>query len=274
MNAILEGIKLQKEKLNEVKRIVVKAGTSSLTDDDSRLDVGKIAKLVSEVMSQKRQGRTPILVSSGAIGAGLGKLGISKRPTNVPELQAAAAVGQGHLMQTYEFFFNNYEQPVAQILLTKNDFTNPERYRNMRTALEVLLNWEVIPIVNENDTVATEEIKVGDNDTLAAQVSLGVEADLLVILTDVDGLYTGNPDESPDKKLVRVVEEVTPEVESWASRAGKGFGGMYTKVQAAKLLSSKGITTLIVNSNEQDAINKVLNGQVGTMFLPQGEEKK
>ena len=110
-------------------------------------------------MSQKRQGRTPILVSSGAIGAGLGKLGISKRPTSVPELQAAAAVGQGHLMQTYEFFFNNYEQPVAQILLTKNDFTNPERYLNMRKALEVLLNWGVIPIVNENDTVATEEIK-------------------------------------------------------------------------------------------------------------------
>ncbi len=254
--------------LEKVRCIIIKAGTSSLTDEDSKLDVGKIAKLVAEVMSQKRLGRTVILVSSGAIGAGMGKMGMRKRPETMPQLQAAAAVGQGLLMQTYEFFFSNYEQPVAQLLLTKNDFTNPERYQNLRMTLKALLEWGVVPIVNENDTVATEEIKVGDNDTLAAHLALGIDAELLVILTDVDGLYTGNPRESQENVLVRVVKEITDEVESWASKAGTGFGGMYTKVQAAKRLAENGIYTVIVNGAESDAIKKAMNGTVGTLFLP------
>ncbi len=256
--------------MREARRIVVKLGTSSLTDESSRLDVGKMAKLVSELMNLKRQGKDPILVSSGAIGAGMGKMRLSERPEGMPQLQAAAAIGQGILMQTYEYLFNNYDQPVAQVLLTKDDFTNPIRYSNLKSTLETLLGWGVIPVINENDTIATEEIKVGDNDTLAAYVALGIDAELMVILTDVDGLYKGNPSEFSDSKLVEVVEEVTSEVESWASKAGKGFGGMYTKVQAAKKLAENGIPTIIANGGEPDILDRVFKENVGTLFLPGG----
>lgn len=256
--------------MREARRIVVKLGTSSLTDESSRLDVGKMAKLVSELMNLKRQGKDPILVSSGAIGAGMGKMRLSERPEGMPQLQAAAAIGQGILMQAYEYLFNNYDQPVAQVLLTKDDFTNPIRYSNLKSTLETLLGWGVIPVINENDTIATEEIKVGDNDTLAAYVALGIDAELMVILTDVDGLYKGNPSEFSDSKLVEVVEEVTSEVESWASKAGKGFGGMYTKVQAAKKLAENGIPTIIANGGEPDILDRVFKENVGTLFLPGG----
>jgi len=257
--------------LTETDRFVVKVGTSSLTDESSRLDIGKVANLVSMLMREKEKGRTPILVSSGAIGAGLGKMGHPERPEAIHELQAAAAVGQAILMQTYEIFFNNYGQPIAQLLLTMDDFTFEERRENLSATLETLLNWGVIPIVNENDTVATEEIKVGDNDTLGSYVALGAKAELMVILTDVDGLYTSNPDEGGGE-FVDVVEEITEEVESWASHAGKGFGGMYTKVQAAKRLSQGGVATVIANTNTPDALAKVLRGEIGTLFVPQGGE--
>jgi glutamate 5-kinase len=254
--------------LKDVKRFVVKVGTSSLTNEDSGLDVGKIANLVSDLMRQKRQGRQPILVSSGAIGAGMGKLKLTERPRGMPQLQAAAAIGQGILMQTYEYFFDSYDQPVAQILLTKDDFTDPIRNKNLRNTLRTILGWDVVPIINENDTVATEEIKVGDNDTLAALVSIEVDADLLVILTDVDGLYEGDPNSSNKGEFVRVVEEVTPEVEGWANKSGKGFGGMYTKLQAAKRLSEIGIPTVISNAGGVDALGRVFDGGAGTVFLP------
>lgn len=254
--------------LKTAKRLVIKAGTSSLTDESSRLDVGKMAILVSGLMYLKKQGREPILVSSGAIGAGMGRLNLNNRPENMPQLQAAAAIGQGILMHTYEYFFNNYGQPVAQLLLTKEDFTNPVRYSNLKSTVETLIEWDVIPVINENDTIATEEIKVGDNDTLAAYVAMGVNANLLIILTDVDGLYTKNPSETSESKLVETVEEVTPEIEGWASRVGKGFGGMYTKVQAAKMLAERGIPTVIVNSKEPDILKRIFITRVGTLFLP------
>jgi glutamate 5-kinase len=252
------------------ERFVVKVGTSSLTGEDSRLDVGKVASLVSMLMKEVKNGRAPILVSSGAIGAGLGRLGLP-RPEELKELQAAAAVGQGILMQTYEFFFNNYEQPIAQLLLTGDDFTDPERSKNLSNTLETLINWGVIPIINENDTVATQEIKVGDNDTIASYVTMAVDADLMVILTDVDGLYTSNPSDG-EGEFVKVVEEITPEVEGWASKAGKGFGGMYTKVQAAKRLAEEGKTTVIASSSVPDALSKVFRGEIGTLFMPKGDE--
>ncbi len=261
------------DSLAKAKRLVVKVGTSSLTDESSRLDIGKIANLVSMLMREKERGRTPLLVSSGAIGAGLGKLGRQRRPDEIHVLQAAAAVGQAILMQTYEIFFNNYGQLIAQLLLTMDDFTDEYRRENLSNTLETLLSWDVIPIINENDTVATEEIKVGDNDTLASFVALEAGAELLVILTDVDGLYTQNPSES-DGEFVDVVEAVTREVEGWASEAGKGFGGMYTKVQAAKMLSERGIPTIIANGNIPDALAKALSGEIGTMFLPQGGVNK
>ena len=254
----------------KTKRFVVKVGTSSITDDSSRLDVGKVATLVSMLMREVKNGRSPILVSSGAIGAGLGRLGLP-RPDDIQELQAAAAVGQGILMQTYEFFFNNYEQPIAQLLLTGDDFTDEERNRNLSNTLETLINWGVIPIINENDTVATQEIKVGDNDTIASYVTMAVDADILVILTDVDGLYTSNPSDSKGE-YVKIVKEVTPEVEGWASKAGKGFGGMYTKVQAAKRLSNEGKATVIACSSTPNALSKVFTGEIGTLFVPRGVE--
>ena len=255
--------------LEETDRFVVKVGTSSLTDESSRLDIGRVANLVSMLMREKERGRTPILVSSGAIGAGLGKLGKKRRPEEMHFLQAAAAVGQAILMQTYEIFFNNYGQPIAQLLLTMDDFTDDLRRGNLSNTLETLLNWGVIPIINENDTVATEEIRVGDNDTLASYVTTESNAELLVILTDVDGLFTNTPS-SGGGELVRVVERITGEVEGWASEAGKGFGGMYTKVQAAKRLSEGGIATIIANCNAFDALAKALAGEIGTLFLPNG----
>jgi glutamate 5-kinase len=253
--------------LKNVNRVVVKAGTSSLTDNNSKLDIGKIAHLVSMIMKEKTRGKEPVLVSSGAIGAGLGRLEIHGRPEKIEELQAAAAIGQGILMQTYEFFFNNYGQPIAQVLLTNEDFTDPCRYKNLSKTLNKLLEWNVIPVINENDTVATEEIKVGDNDTLASYVTSGINADMLIILTDVDGLYKGSPDEV-DGMLVKVVDKITSEIEGWASKDGKGFGGMYTKVQAAKRLAEIGIPTVIANSSEPDVISKVFKDQIGTTFLP------
>jgi glutamate 5-kinase len=254
------------KKLRKSNRIVIKVGTSSLTDDSSKLDVGKIANLVSMIMKLTSSGMTPIVVSSGAIGAGLGRLEISSRPEEMAELQAAAAIGQGILMQTYEFFFNHYGQPIAQILLTNEDFTDPHRYSNMSKTIETLLSWDVIPIINENDSVATDEIKVGDNDTLATHVTIGVKGDLLIILTDVDGLYNGKPSEKPSD-LIKIVHEVTPEVESWAGRVGKGFGGMYTKVKAAKKLADMGIPTVIANSKQPDVLNRIFTEQIGTLFL-------
>lgn len=260
---------MSREHLKNVKRLVVKAGTSNLTDERSRLDAHRIERLVEQLIGLKKLGKDIIVVSSGAIGAGIGRVNLLQRPDDISQLQAAAAIGQGILMQTYEHYFDKYHQPIAQLLLTKDDFTSTVRYENLKRTLETLVSWGVIPIINENDTVAVEEIRVGDNDTLAAHVAIGVNAQLLVILTDVDGLYTEDPSESKDGELIKVVEEVTPEVERRASRAGKGFGGMYTKVQAARRLSEEGISTVIVNGMKNDILKSVLEGNdVGTLFLP------
>lgn len=255
--------------LRNVGRVVVKVGTSSLTDEYNKLDVSKIAHLVSMIIKEKKSGRAIVLVSSGAIGAGMGRMDIRARPNQIEDLQAAAAIGQGILMQTYEFFFNNYGQAVAQILLTREDFTDPNRYSNLSKTIDKLLEWDVVPIINENDTVATDEIKVGDNDTLASYVTSGINADLLIILTDVDGLYNGDPSK-PCNKVVRLINEIDDEVESWASREGDGFGGMYTKVQAAKRLAGLGIPTVIAKSGLPDVISRVLHEQVGTLFTATG----
>ncbi len=260
-----------REQLKNIKCLVVKAGTSNLTDERSRLDPSRIRRLVEQLIELRRLGKDVILVSSGAIGAGIGRMNLHQRPNDISKLQAAAAIGQGILMQTYEHYFEKYNQPIAQLLLTKDDFTNALRYQNLRHTLETLLGWGAIPIINENDTTAVEEIKVGDNDTLAAHVSISAAAQLLIIMTDVDGLYTKNPSETRDGELVKVVEEVTSEVVGWASRAGKGFGGMYTKVQAAKRLSEEGISTIIVNGMKDDILLSVIQGEdVGTLFLPKG----
>lgn len=260
---------------SKVKRIVVKIGTSSLTDRRSRLDVNKIQKFVREVMKLRRAGKEVLIVSSGAIGAGIGRLELKERPHGIQELQASAAVGQGILMHVYEKYFSKYEQPVAQMLLTKEDFVDPTRRRNYENTLSVLLEWGVLPVINENDSVAIEEIKVGDNDLLSAYTAISAQADFLILLSDVDGLYTGDPRKDKNARLIRLVERVTPDIEKLAGKASpRGFGGMMSKVQAAKIASESGIPVVIARSDEKNVLERLLKGEeIGTIFLPKEGEK-
>lgn len=250
---------------SKVKRIVVKVGTSSLTDRNSRLDPLKVKKIVKEVVGLRRKGKEVLLVTSGAIGAGVGRLGMKERPKELPMLQAAAAVGQGILMNVYERYFGRHGQPIAQLLLTKEDFVHPERRRNLKNTLRALRRWGVVPVVNENDSVAVEEIKFGDNDLLSAHLALLSGADLLVLLSDVNGLYTGDPKREREVRLLHEVREFTPQLE----RLAKGFGGMRTKLQAAKLACSAGIPVVVARAGERNVLERLLRGEeVGTLFLP------
>ncbi len=250
-----------------VKRVVVKVGTSSLTDKNSKLDPLKVKKVVKEVMSLRRLGKEVLLVTSGAIGAGVGRLGLKRRPGELSMLQAAAAVGQGILMNVYERYFGKYGQPIAQLLLTKEDFLHPERSKNLRNTLRALRSCGVVPVVNENDSVAVEEIKFGDNDLLSAHLAILSEADLLILLSDVNGLYTGDPKREKGVRILREVREFTPQLEKLAG--GKGFGGMKTKLQAAKLVCSAGIPAVVAKAGERNVLERLLRGEeVGTLFLP------
>lgn len=262
-----------RRKFSRARRIVVKIGTSNLTDKRSRLDPRKVRKFVAETMKLRRDGKEVIIVSSGAIGAGVGRLKLGGRPKRMPQLQASAAVGQGILMQTYSKYFGERGQPVAQMLLTREDFTDPKRYRNLKNTLATLLGWGVIPIVNENDSVEVEEIRLGDNDTLSAYVAVGTHADLLVMLSDVNGLYTGDPSKDRRARLIKIVEEITPELERLAGRASsRGFGGMSTKVLAAKVASNAGIPVVIANGGEPNVLERVVSGEeLGTVFPPKGK---
>lgn len=257
-----------RKQLAKARRIVVKIGTSSITDEKHRLDPEKIGRLVSNVMGLRSRGKEVILVSSGAIGAGIGRLNLNGRPKSIPALQAAAAVGQGMLMQVYSKYFGEYQQPVAQILLTAEDFKDPRRYRNFRNMLSTLMKWGVIPIVNENDSVASDEIRLGDNDILSAYVSMGASADLLVILTDVDGLYMGYSRQGNRGKLIRTVDG-SVNVERYVDRASRGFGGMLTKIKAARMATERGIPVVIASSSEEKVLERILDGEeIGTLFLP------
>ena len=264
----------------KMRRVVVKVGTSSLTDKSYRLEPRKVEKLAREVVELKKQSKEVILVSSGAIGAGIGKLGIKQRPRDIKVLQATAAVGQSVLMSTYDRFFTKHGQTIAQLLLTHEDFFNRRRYLNLRNTLLALLKSGVVPIINENDTVAVDEIKLGDNDNLSALVASNLGADLLVILTDTEGLYTHDPrskKEGRNKKekieIISIVEEVTPEIERLAAAGsgGKtGVGGMKTKIQAAKITTRAGIPLVIANGNKADILARIVAGErVGTIFLPE-----
>ncbi|MEM2890144.1 MAG: glutamate 5-kinase, partial [Candidatus Hadarchaeum sp.] len=235
-----------RKQLAKAKRIVVKIGTSSITDENHRLDPEKIGRLVSNVMGLRSRGKEVILVSSGAIGAGIGRLNLNGRPKDIPALQATAAVGQGMLMQVYSKYFGEYQQPVAQILLTAEDFSNPRRYRNFRNMLSTLMKWGVVPIVNENDSVASDEIRLGDNDILSAYVSIGASADLLVLLTDVDGLYMGYSRQGNRGTLIKTVDG-SVNVERYVNRGSRGFGGMLTKIKAARMVTEKGIPVVIAS---------------------------
>ncbi|NLA58365.1 MAG: glutamate 5-kinase [Firmicutes bacterium] len=258
---------------HNVKRVVVKVGTSTITYPTYRLNLDRMERLVREIADLTNRGMEVVLVTSGAISAGLSRLGFSQRPATLPAKQAVAAVGQGLLMQVYEKLFAEYGQVVAQVLLTREDLRSRERYLNSRHTLLELLRYRVVPIVNENDTVAVEEIKFGDNDTLSALVAALVGADLLLVLSDVDGVNTADPRQNPDARLVDVVTSLDELAEA-AGGAGssRGTGGMVTKFQAARIACRSGIPMVIAHGGRDGVIHAAVTGaDVGTLFLPEEE---
>ncbi len=252
-------------------RIVVKVGTSTLAHSTGRMNIRHVEDLVKVLSDLKNAGHEMILVSSGAIGMGVGKLNLPGKPSDMPTKQAAAAVGQCELMYTYDRLFLQYNHTVAQILLTGEDVDHTERRENFENTMERLLELGSLPIINENDTVATAEIKVGDNDTLGAIVARCVKADLLVLLSDIEGLYTADPRKDPSAKLIPVVEEVTPEIEALAGGVGSGLatGGMATKLRAAKMVAEVGCDMIITNGEHPEVLYDIAEGKaVGTRFMP------
>ncbi|AZV41339.1 gamma-glutamyl kinase [Peribacillus asahii] len=251
------------------QRVVIKIGSSSLTSRHGEISRKKLEKLVDEIVLLKDTGYEVVLVSSGAIAAGYRKLGCLERPTTLPEKQAAASIGQGLLMETYSELFLSHGYVAAQILITRGDFSDENRYQNMRNALNVLLERGIIPIVNENDTVTIDRLKFGDNDTLSAKVAVLVNAHHLAILSDIDGLYDSDPSENSCAKLLTQVHNITPEIEKAAGGSGSkiGTGGMKSKIQAVKIAMASGISTFLGRAGTPNIImDAVLGTAKGTYF--------
>ena len=251
-------------------RIVVKVGTSTLAYGTGLLNIRRVEELCRVMSDLKNAGNEMILISSGAIGMGIGKLGLKERPSDIPTKQASAAVGQCELMYTYDKLFGEYNHTVAQILLTKEDIEHEKRCENFRNTIFRLLELGAMPIINENDTVATDEIVIGDNDTLAAIVAANVGADLLILLSDIDGLYTSDPHKHPDAKLLPVVEQLTPEILALAEGKGSalGTGGMKTKLHAAEIAMNAGIDMIIANGICPTILYNIVDGKdFGTRFI-------
>ena len=251
-------------------RIVIKVGTSTLTHGTGRLNIRRVEELCKALSDIKNAGHELVLVSSGAIGMGVGKMRLRERPQDMPSKQAAAAVGQCELMYVYDKLFSEYNHTAAQILLTGEDMRDEARHRNFANTMLRLLEWGAVPVVNENDTVATDEIAVGDNDTLSALVAVSVKADLLVILSDIDGLYTADPHKNADARLVPEVRELTEELLAAAGGSGSalGTGGMAPKLAAARLCMEAGCDMVIMNGSRPEALYDVIAGEtVGTRFV-------
>ncbi len=251
-------------------RITVKVGTSTLSHPTGRLNIRHVEALCKVLCDLKNAGHELILVSSGAIGMGTGKLGLKSRPGDIPTKQAAAAVGQCELMYTYDKLFAEYNHTVAQILLTGSDLETAERRTNFHNTLFRLLDLDVLPIINENDTVAINEIVIGDNDTLGAIVAVEAESDLLVLLSDIDGLYTSDPRKDPKAKLLPVVYDLTEDILALAGGKGSEFGtgGMATKLRAAQICGQAGIDMVIANGQRPKALYDIVDGAaIGTRFL-------
>lgn len=252
-----------------IRRLVVKVGTSTLTHDTGKLNLRRMDHLVRVLADVRNRGIEVILVSSGAIGVGVGKLKLPAKPHDIGGRQACAAVGQCELMYIYDKFFGEYGQTTAQVLLTRDCVDDKMRLGNIQNAFERLLDMGALPIINENDTVATEEIEFGDNDTLSAVVAKVVHADALVILTDIDGLHARNPKEQPDAPLIHVVDHITDDTRRIAGGAGssRGTGGMYTKIIAAGIATAAGITTAIIDGSTPENLFELLSGEeIGTVF--------
>ena len=257
-----------------MRRLVVKVGTSTLTAGGTTLAPDRLDALVHQIIDLRRSGREVVLVTSGAIVTGANRLGLQRAPRSIPERQALAAVGQAILMHEYERRFTAHGVEVAQILLTADDLADRRRYRHAQDAFQVLLRRGVVPIVNENDTVAIDEIKIGDNDTLSALVACMLDVDLLCILSDVAGLYTRDPHRNPDAQLIRVVDDVEGEARRYAAGAGspQGVGGMVTKLHAARIATAAGITTVVAHGAEPEVLPRLARGELlGTLFRPSRE---
>ncbi|MBQ3639294.1 MAG: glutamate 5-kinase [Clostridia bacterium] len=257
-------------------RIVIKIGTSTLTHETGQLNLRRVELLCRVLGDLKNAGHEVLLVTSGAIGMGVGKLALKERPRDIPTKQAAAAVGQSELMYIYDRLFSEYHHTVAQILLTGDDFGHEDRLTNFHNTILRLLELGAIPVINENDTIATDEIKVGDNDTLSAMVAVSVNTDLLILLSDIDGLYTADPHRCADAKLIPEVRQITDEVRSLGGGKGSalGTGGMKTKLHAAEICMENGVDMVIMNGADPEMIYELTDGKtVGTRFYAKEKRK-
>ena len=263
---------LRKKYISNAKKIVVKVGSAVLAEGQGQgLDEAVFANLAKGISELKKSDAEVVLITSGAIAIGMKKLGLKQRPASIPEKQAIAALGQGSLIALYEKAFNPLGEKVAQVLLTHDDLGNRQRFLNARNTLSTLLSYGIIPIINENDTVAVEEIKFGDNDHLSALVTNLVEADLLVILTDIDGLFDKDPKKDKTAKLISVVKDVDRMVQEYAQETKSlfGTGGMASKVEAAKKAAHFGVATIVANGKESDVLKTIFDcADIGTLFLP------
>ena len=257
------------KELVNCERITVKVGTSSLSYPNGRLNYQKLVKLAETMAGIQKSGKKTILVSSGAIAVGAGRMGFGSRPTDLADKQALAAIGQAELIRIYRKFFDAQNQQVAQVLLTKDIMINQERRINACNTLKELLSMDIIPIINENDTVATDEIEFGDNDNLSAHVASLAEADLLVLMSDIDGLFSADPRKDPEARIIPEVREITGELEKAATGPGSGFGtgGMATKIAASLICKNAGIKVVIANGSNPEILHDILAGKVsGTLF--------
>ena len=265
---------IRKKILGKGRRIVVKVGSSILASVEEGLHYDVFSRLTKEISELKRQGFEIVLVSSGAIAAGMEKLGYKTRPQAITQKQATAAVGQTRLMNIYENYFSRYQQMVAQVLLTHDDLSHRRRFLNARNTLLTLLELGIIPIINENDTVVVEEIKFGDNDNLSALITNLIEADLLIILTDMEGLCDSDPRANPNARCISLVEDIDVETEQTAggTKSEMSVGGMVSKIQAARKASRFGIPTVVARGTREEILHQILKGkEIGTLILPKGE---
>ena len=253
--------------IQDIKKIIIKVGSTTLCDDDGQINKEKILKVIAQIAKLKRAGYTVLLVSSGAIAAGMGALHLNEKPTLLPQKQALAAIGQARLMEIYEELFSIFQMRCSQILLNHGDFDDRKRLMHLNLTMNALLDYDVVPIINENDALSVDEIKVGDNDTLAALLVPVVEAELLILVSDIDGLYTANPHDDPSAKLLSYIAHLTPKIMSYAgdSHSTLGTGGMATKLKAAKMVNDFGSHMCIVNGSKPDAIVNALKDE-GTWF--------
>lgn len=256
--------------LKDVKRLVVKVGTSTLTYSTGKTNIRRMHKLVSVLSDIVNSGIEVALVTSGAIGVGVGKLGLKEKPADTAGKQAAATIGQCELMFMYDKYFGEHGVKTGQLLITKSDIENEQRRTNLENTFEKLFEYGAVPVINENDSVATEEIVYGDNDSLSAIVARLIHAEALIILSDIDGLFDDNPNENPDARLIPVVKEITDEIKALCGEAGtsRGTGGMVTKIHAAEIATEAGIPTVIMNGEAPQDIYKLIDGHsTGTIFL-------